>query len=289
MADDREITALIELLEDPDETIYEQIRDRILSIGEPVVKPLETAWELSDHGHIFRNRVEDILHTIHVDSVYKSLQEWINTEDHDLLNGALIIARYRYAELNEEHVKKRIAALRQDIWLELNEELTAFEKVRIINHILFEVHGFTGNKKDYHAPQNSFLNEVIDKKKGNPLSLAILYQVLATQLGLPIRGVNLPNHFILAYCGNGADQNHGSPLFYINAFSSGDILTGNEIDQFLDKLKLERKRSFYEPCTNKDMVLRLINNLAHSYTRQADEDRAADMIRFRTLFGHDGN
>lgn len=284
MINENEIAALIDLLEDPDDSIYEQIRERILSIGYPIVKPLETAWELSDHGHVFRNRIEDLLHTIHVDSVYEQLKKWVSSEDHDLLEGALIIARYRYAELDVDRIRQKIHALRQDIWLELNDGLTAFEKVRIMNHVLFEVHGFKGNKKNYHAPQNSFLNEVIDKRKGNPLSLAILYQILAEQLSLPIRGVNLPNHFILAYMEGSIFDENDSILFYINAFSSGDILTENEIDQFLDKLKLERKPSFYKPCSNKEMVLRLINNLAHSYAMTNDEDRATDMSRFRALF-----
>lgn len=284
MTSEGEIAALIELLEDPDDQIYAQVRDKILSIGEPIVKPLETAWELSDHGITFRNRVEDILHTIHVDTVYGSLKDWIATEQHDLLDGALIIARYRYSELNESQVRKRIAAIRQDIWLDLNEEQTAFEKVRLINHVLFEVHGLVGDKKDYHSPQNSFINEVLERKKGNPLSLALIYQVLAEQLDLPIKGVNLPNHFILAYAGIEGPATEAKVLFYINAFSSGDILTESEIDQFLDKLKIDRKRSYYSPCTNKDMILRLINNLANSYTRRADEDRAADMVRFRSLF-----
>jgi regulator of sirC expression with transglutaminase-like and TPR domain len=127
------------------------------------------------------------------------LKAWKRGGGEDLLEGALIISRYRYPDMDEQKVKARLAAIRQDIWLELNDNLTAFEKVRVFNHIFFQTHGFKGNKRNYHAPQNSYINEVLDSRKGNPLSLAIIYQVLAEDLDLPLRGVNLPNHFVLAY------------------------------------------------------------------------------------------
>ena len=196
---DTEIQALIALIDDPDEGIYTHVRDRILSLGEPVVPVLERAWEVDDLGDLFRNRIEDLLHTIHLDLTYNRLVAWKKEGGEDLLSGALIVCRYRYAELDENRVKGRLAALRQDIWLELNDNLTAFEKVRVFNHIFFQVHGFKGNKRNYHAPQNSYINEVLESRKGNPLSLAVIYQVLAEELDLPMRGVNLPNHFVLAY------------------------------------------------------------------------------------------
>ncbi|MFZ1693989.1 MAG: transglutaminase-like domain-containing protein [Flavobacteriales bacterium] len=263
-----EIRALITLIDDPDETIYTQVRDRIVQLGDDIVPELERAWEVDDFGDLFRNRVED------------------------LLEGALIISRYRYPDMDEQKVKARLAAIRQDIWLELNDHLTAFEKVRVFNHIFFQVHGFKGNKRNYHAPQNSYINEVLDSRKGNPLSLAIIYQVLAEDLGLPMRGVNLPNHFVLAYLDEesigGADagqQGEEPVLFYVNAFSQGDILGRNEINEFLAKLKIEPRPSFYQPCTNIDIIRRQLNNLANSYAKMGDAERAEDLEKLRDMLG----
>lgn len=189
-------------------------------------------------------------------------------------------------------MKARLASIRQDIWLELNDHLTAFEKVRVFNHIFFQVHGFKGNKRNYHAPQNSYINEVLDSRTGNPLSLAIIYQVLAEDLGLPLRGVNLPNHFVLAYLDEdsigGADAGQSGEenvLFYVNAFSQGDILGRNEINEFLEKLKIEPRPSFYAPCTNLEIIRRQLNNLANSYQKLGDEDRNTDLERLRDLLG----
>lgn len=280
---DTEIQALIALIDDPDPGIYEHVRHRILSIGEPVLPVLEHAWESDRMDDLFRCRIEDLLHTIHLDITFHRLQAWSKTGGEDLLEGALAVCRYRYAELNEANVRSRLAALRQDIWLELNDHLTAFEKVRVFNHIFFQVHGFKGNKRNYHAPQNSYINEVLDSRKGNPLSLAILYQVLAEELELPLRGVNLPNHFVLAYMDEtgvaASELGHGDVLFYVNAFSQGDILGKAEIDEFLSKLDLPRQDSFYQPCTNIDTIRRLLNNLLNSYEKLNDPDRVDDMKR----------
>ncbi|MBX2973288.1 MAG: transglutaminase family protein [Flavobacteriales bacterium] len=289
---DTEIRALITLIEDPDEGVYGQVRERIVSLGDHVVPVLERAWEYDDHGDLFRNRIEDILQTIHLGSVTDRLKAWKESGGEDLLEGALIISRYRYPDMDEHKVKARLASIRQDIWLELNDHLTAFEKVRVFNHIFFQVHGFKGNKRNYHAPQNSYINEVLDTRTGNPLSLAIIYQVLAEDLGLPLRGVNLPNHFVLAYLDEdsigGADsgqQGEENVLFYVNAFSQGDILGRNEINEFLGKLKIEPRASFYTPCTNMDIIRRQLNNLANSYAKLGDGERSEDLERLRDLLG----
>lgn len=286
---DTEIQALITLIDDPDEVVYHQVRDRIISLGEPVVPVLERAWEVDDLGDLFRDRIEDILHIIHLDIVRRRLVAWKESGCEDLLEGALIISRYRYPEVDEQKVKARLASIRQDIWLELNDHLTAFEKIRVFNHIFFQVHGFKGDRRNYHAPQNSYINEVIDTRKGNPLSLSIIYQVIAEDLGLPLRGVNLPNHFVLAYLDEsgpgGTESQTGNVLFYVNAFSQGDVLGRNEIIEFLEKLKVEPRPSFFEPCSNLEIVRRQLNNLANSYEKQGDSDRASDLNNLRDMLG----
>lgn len=278
---ENEIRALIALIDDPDEGIYDQVRERIIAIGGPLVPELEHAWELDGQGDLFRNRVEDLLHTIHLDITFNRLTAWRKAGADDLLEGALAVCRYRYAELDEQRVRARLAALRQDIWLELNDNLTAFEKVRVFNHIFYQVHGFKGNKRNYHAPQNSYINEVLETHKGNPLSLAIIYQVLAEDLDLPLRGVNLPNHFVLAYMDEtgvaASELGHAGVLFYVNAFSQGDILGKAEIDEFLGKLEIPADESFYQPCTNLDIIRRLLNNLLNSYEKLNDPDRVEDL------------
>jgi regulator of sirC expression with transglutaminase-like and TPR domain len=273
-----EIEALINLIDDPDETIYRQVKERIVSIGEAAIPSLENVWEVNTFGQEFQQRIEDIIHDIQFESVLKGLENWAKDGGEDLFAGALMVAKYQYPDLDETETFDRLTKLHQEIWIELNDELTALEQVKVMNHILFDVHGFRGNKKNYHAAQNNYINTVLESEKGNPLSLSILYIVLAQRLDIPIFGVNLPNHFIMAYVDEynilRLMENHmkgkmddDKVLFYINAFSQGTIVHKSEITTYLQQLELKEEPKFYEPCDNKSMIIRLLNNLIMSYDR----------------------
>lgn len=269
----KEVIALITLLDDPDEVIYDQVKDRFVVLGPPAIPHLETAWENSFDA-IMQKRIENIIHTIQFETLQKALKAWAKTDQDDLLKGILILARYQYPDLDENKIRKQLATIKQDVWLELHEDLTALEKVKIINHILFEVHQFSGNITNYHAPQNSFLNNVLESKKGNPLMLSVVYLLICNELKIPVYGINLPQHFVLAYLNEDAnlmDVNNktlsNNILFYINPFSKGLLFNQKDIDQFLKQLNLDLEPKYYLPCSNIDIIKRCINNLIFSYEK----------------------
>lgn len=274
--DKNELSALISLLDDPDKDVFQQVRDKLLSIGEPVIPALENVWEQSfDTG--MQTKIEGIIHNIQFNVTEQALKEWSLTPEQNLLTGALLIAKYQYPDLNEAKIRRHIQQIRQDVWLELNDKLTALEQVKIINHILFEVHNFSGNTQNYHAPQNSYINNVLESKKGNPLSLSLIYLIIAQDLKIPIWGVNLPEHFVLCYKDvhqlmsvktkrDEAMITEGI-LFYINPFSRGSVFGKGQLDIYLKKMDIEIKPSFYQPCSNLEMIKRLLRNLIFSYKK----------------------
>ena len=269
----KEVIALITLLDDPDEVIYSQVKDRFVILGPPAIPHLETAWENSFDA-IMQKRIEIIIHTIQFEILQKALKKWAIEEQEDLLKGILILSRYQYPDLNETKIRKDLDQIKQEVWLELNDDLTAIEKVKVLNHILFEVHQFSGNITNYHAPQNSFINNVLESKKGNPLMLSVLYMLICKELNIPIYGINLPQHFVLAYLNDNAnliDVNNktlsNNILFYINPFSKGLIFNQKDIDQFLKQLNLEPEAKYYIPCSNIEIVKRSLNNLIFSYEK----------------------
>jgi len=279
----QEIKALISLLDDPDETVYQEVSTRFLSFGEEVIPVLEDAWEHS-FDTLIQNRIENIIHQIQFDLIKEALKLWAEPHNQNLLEGALLIAKYQYPDIDIQKVKKQIEQIKQDVWLELNDNLTALEKVKIINHIIFDVHNFSGNTTNYHAPQNSYINNVLESKKGNPLLLSIIYTIVAQNLEIPIYGVNLPEHFILCYIDTehmgvpSTEENLGSNvLFYINPFSKGAVFGKKEIDAFLKQLKLENKEMFYEPCSNLEIIKRLLRNLVSSYEKLGYPDKSKEL------------
>jgi regulator of sirC expression with transglutaminase-like and TPR domain len=286
---DNELNALINLLEDPDEVIFVAVKDQILSMGSDVIPALENVWE-NTFNNILQSRIEDIIHTIQMEQVKAELLLWVETGGNDLLAGTLLISRYQYPDLDTEQVRKQIDLIKRDVWLEINPNLTAYEKVKVINHILFDVYNFSGNTSNYHAPQNSFINNVLESKRGNPLLLSIVYSVIAQGLNIPIYGVNLPEHFILAYRDEYSIQQEGQEeaiLFYINPFSRGAVFSRREIDTFLKQLKLEPNRIFYESCPNIDIVSRQVRNLVHSYEKLGYPNKVNDLKELLAILsGH---
>ncbi len=279
----KEIFALISLLDDPDESVFQHVSMKFLSLGENVIPVLEDAWEHS-FDTLIQNRIENIIHQIQFDIIKDELKHWAEPENQDLLEGALLIARYQYPDVDIPKIHKQIAQIKQDVWLELNDYLTALEKIKIINHIIFDVHNFSGNTTNYHAPQNSYINNVLESKKGNPLLLSIIYTIVAQSLEIPIYGVNLPEHFILCYVDvevmgiPTTKGNEGSNvLFYINPFSKGAVFGQKEVDAFLMQLKLPPLAKYYEPCSNLEIIKRLLRNLIASYEKLGYPDKSEEL------------
>ncbi|OFZ11055.1 MAG: hypothetical protein A3D92_06530 [Bacteroidetes bacterium RIFCSPHIGHO2_02_FULL_44_7] len=290
MKADSSIQALVRLIDDPDDAIYEHIRDELMSLGVKAIPFLENSWEEEHLGLLFQSRIENIIHDIQFQATKNELIEWIGSSHKDLLTGALVVARYQYPNLDEQAVHQKIQQIRKDIWLEISEKQTAYEKVRVFNKIFYGKHHFSGNAKDYHSPLNSFINTVIETRKGNPLSLCVLYSIIAQSLDLPIYGVNLPNHFVLTYLDENNVQeiletgNQYGSLFYINAFSKGGIFDETEIRQFLEGLNKPAQRSHFEPCSNSAIISRMLTNLIASFQQAGSTEKVNELIELRDLF-----
>lgn len=281
-----EVISLITLLDDPDEHIYYEVKKRFLLLGPPVIPHLETAWE-NTLDALMQKRIEELIHEIHIGNIAYQLKEWKEKEQDNLLKGFLILNRYQYQELDEKEITEQLDKIAKEIWIELHDDLTALEKIKIVNHVLFEIHQFSGNITNYHAPQNSFLNHVLTTKKGSPLLLSVLYILICNKLKIPVYGINLPQHFVVAYLNdfiNLVDFNDKSLseniLFYINPFSRGVLFNHKEIDQFLRQLNVEPDLKHYLPCDNVSMVVRCIHNLIQSYTKLGYKEKINELESF---------
>ncbi len=268
--DNKELKAIIALLDDPDREVAEVISDTLLKKGIEAIPELEKAWENTLDEKI-QERLEDIIQQIQFNTAKQHLLGWIKTGAEYILEGAFFVAQFQYPDIKFEKISNEIEKIRKDIWLELNDNLTALEKVRILNYFIFDIHHFSRNTADFYSPQNCYLNKVIETRKGNPISLAIIYLAVSYKLGLPIYGVNLPKNFILAYKNElsitDTDNEENNILFYINPYNNGAVLGRREIDYFLTQQQLKPQKSFYVPCSNRDIIIRLINNLILSYEK----------------------
>lgn len=286
---ERDIQALVSMIDEPDPVIYSEISSKIISSGPAAMPFLENAYDLSS-DETMRNRLGDLLQRIRYNNLSMQLTSWAANDQDDILNAWLDITRYFFPDFDDTVVYEQLKAIRKDIWLEINENLTALEQVKVFNHVFYETHGFKGNIDDYHNPDNSFINKVLDNRVGNPLSLGVIYMHTAQSVDLPIRGINLPEHFVLAYMGERFDTesmkiHYDQPLFYINAFSGGSIFSSNGINSFLNKLGMDPIPSFFEPCSNLEIITRMLNNLLVSYNSVGQQYKTDGLESLRDKLG----
>lgn len=278
MLNEKEVISLIALLDDEDAEVAELVEQKLLSLGTDVISFLENEWSVVQNIEQ-QKKIESIIHRIQFTKLLNELREWSHQRNPDLLDGILLVASYRYPYIDKQKVINEIDKIRLDIWLELNYNLTPYEKIRVLNHVFYNIHGFKGNTENYHDQQNSFINNALESKKGNPIMLAIIYMLVAQRLQIPIFGVNLPQHFVLAYKEENTehlvsdpintkpklDYKYGKVLFYINAFNKGAIFSKANLEQFLIQINIEPKYEFFEACSNIDIVKRVLRNLVVAY------------------------
>jgi regulator of sirC expression with transglutaminase-like and TPR domain len=265
----REIKALISLLDDEDHEVSQHVEGKILSLGGNVIPFLETEWEES-FNPIVQRKIEELIHELQLSIMIERLQSWKNGGGLDLLEGMWIISTYHYPDLSMEKLKTTIEQLYYDIWIQFQEEMNAVDQIKRINSIFFGVMNFAANTKNFHSPSNSMINVVLESRRGNPITLCVIYLLVARKLGLPVYGVNLPNLFVLTYKSD-------KTQFYINVFNRGIIFSKTDIDHYIAQLNIKSKEIFYQPCTNLEIVQRVLRNLILSYEKTSEQDKIKEI------------
>ena len=186
----------------------------------------------------------------------------IQTQEYQLERAALLLAKeVAYADLDIDANLHQLDELSQAVELRFSPEDTTRDMLRHVSQLLFEEEGFHGNTNDYYDPRNSFLNDVLHRYTGIPITLSILYIAVARRVGLPVYGVGLPGHFIV---GCRAEEGH----IYLDPFHDGLILTEEECRQIaLEHLPdgMTFTQTFLAPQSNRMILTRVLNNLRQIY------------------------
>jgi regulator of sirC expression with transglutaminase-like and TPR domain len=267
--DEKEFKALVSLLEDEDTEVSRHVEEKIMSLGGSVIPFLEEQWENS-FDPVIQRKIEDMIHTLQFDQLKERLAQWKEKGADNLLEGMWLIATYQYPDTELDELNQELEQIYYNIWTELTEDLHPYDIVKIINNALFQKLKFRANTKNFHSPNNSFIKSVLESKKGNPISLSVIYILIAEKLGLPIYGVNLPNLFIITYKTDDLQ-------FYVNAFNRGLIFSKKDIDNYLANLNLTPKEIYYQPCSNEDIIKRVLRNLIMAYEKLDEHGKAEEI------------
>lgn len=283
------LNLLIHLLDDPDQEAFHQVSNEILTLGLPAVEPLEEAW-FNTNDNLTRQRIEELVHSLQYDSLYNELEGWVASGGQDLLRGYLIATRFQYPNLEEEKLLADLNKLTRSVWLELNESLTSLEKVKVLNHVLFGINEIGGEITDIHVPDHYFLNNLLQSKHGNAVSIGILYIIIAQKLSLPVKGVDLTGNFIACFTHVPSDfKDDYKPVsevkFYINPFAMGAVFTRKEILLYLEKAAIVPSLNCFKPADNITVLKRWCYDLMKAYIDSGMKEKAQELKSFIKILG----
>jgi len=276
---DNQIKAMLALLADEDERTVDLVKQTLVKIGLDAVPSLLKAGEMADSKA--REELRSILEEIRLNHLESRFHHWasaVKDGEPDLEKGAFLLAEFRYPDLPIASYRRRLDEMAQVLGTHLHGVSHPRSVIEQINQYLFEEERFHGNTQDYYEPDNSYLNRVLDRKTGIPISLSLIYLLVTQRLGLPVTGVGLPGHFILKY-----DSFDSS--IYLDAFNQGQILSREECVRFLLNSGYEIKETYFASASHREIILRMMRNLVYIYTQLKDDHRVARLKRLIQILG----
>jgi regulator of sirC expression with transglutaminase-like and TPR domain len=201
----------------------------------------------------------------------------IEDENIDLIRAALVIARTEYPRLEIEEYAGRVEALARRVAAKAFEAQPQ-RTLAALNEVLFEESKLGGNRDDYYDPRNSFLNDVLDRGLGIPITLSIIYMEVAKRVGFHLSGVGMPGHFLLKH------YSHDGQEILIDCFNRGDILSRQDCQSRLDEIysgEMKLRPEFLHPISRRQILTRMLNNLKTVYLSTRNFRKAlpvADLI-----------
>lgn len=294
MVEIKELEALVSLVDEPNEDMFDVIRQKIISYGKLAIPVLDDVW-VNTMGDSESNRIESIIEDIRQGILITDFNLWVSDPKSDIIDGLIIISKYFHPDFNEKYYITLFDKLCRDTWLELNDNLTALEKIKVLNHVFYSVYNFTSDNKSTLYSDTYFLNRIFDHKIGSEMALGILYIAVAQKLNIPIYGVDLPGHFILAYLDSIENYRYGKEyseldvMFYINASKDGTAFTRNEISHYISQMKVEQSEKHFSPCANLVVYRRMLSELIDSLELENKTSKTVVLKKLLSEIHHTNN
>lgn len=282
MEQTKEITALLHLIDDPDDEVYSTVSERIISFGKQIIPNLEHLWETTPDETI-QERIEMLIHGLHFRDLQVDLQAWSTDKEHDLFTGALLVSRYQYPDLNLSTHYQELEKIRRNIWLELNSFLTSLEKINVLNNILFNYYKIKGSEINYTQPDDFLVHKLVESKKGNAISMGILMITLTNLLDINMHMINIPRQFIMAYFDDDPDivsDNDFPPdniQFYLDG-ASGQIFSHKDVETYFKRISVTPTASYFKPLSNKRIIQLMLEEYAKCFSDEKKLYKKNDLL-----------
>ena len=281
MQQNKEISALLQLIDDPDDEVFDTVAEKLLHYGKDIIPNLEQLWEVTIDESL-QERIELLIHRVHFQDLQHEMLEWSSSKNPELLRGAILVAKYQFPDLNVPAILSQFDQMRRNIWLELNNYLTPLEQVNVFNSILYSYYKLQGHELTERDPKYFFINQVVESKQGNAYSIGVLYLALCELLDIPIFAVDVARQFVFAYIDT--LHNFFSPdtdavqqiQFFVDPIS-GMVYTQKDVDTYLRKINATDKESYFAPLSTKRVIFKMMEELALCYRYKLEEQKAEEI------------
>ena len=272
MSTHSEIESLMLLLGDPDPFVQEQVQLRFMELGNRAI-PILDQIRVETKNKEEKKRAKDVLYKLTFTSLKEDFAELLleGVGNRAQLERAVItLARFGNPTLRESEYVKKIDYFADMIRSSLRYNRSEREEMQTFMKFIFEDLNFRGDNKDYHNPANGFIDQVIERRKGLPISLSLVAMFIARRLQLPVFGGNMPIHFMLAFVGEKEEQ-------LIDPYDQGAEVSYDQCYFFLKKNNVTPKPDHFKMASDLNILARCIRNLMHSYERNEEHERVRDL------------
>lgn len=293
MQSNKEISALLVLIDDPDDEVFDTVAEKLLDYGKRIIPQLEQLWEVTE-DELIQERIETLIHRVHFQDLQHDFMEWGRSKQPELLRGAILVARYQFPDLNVPAILTQFDQIRRNVWLELNNYLTPLEQVNVFNSILYNYYKLQGHELTEREPKHFFINQVLESKQGNCYSFGVLYLALCELLDIPIFAIDLPRQFVLAYIDTlhhfYSPDNEGVQQiqFYVDPLN-GMVYTQKEVDTYLRKINAHERDQYFTPLLSKRVIFKMLEELSLCYRYKREDDKADEIQQLMRMLVDDPN
>ena len=287
MEENKEISALFHLIDDPDEEVFNVVSTRIIDFGKGIIPNLEHLWENTVSEGV-QERIELLIHRLHYRDLTDETIQWSKNNHQDLLTGALLVARFQYPDLTTSVVYQEIEKLRRNIWLELNNYLTPLEQVNVLTSILYNYYNLRGSEIAYQNPEEFLINKQLETKRGNTIANGVLYLIVSELLDVPIRAINIPRQFVLGYFKPEYDfeRHTENPLYKTEFFidpTTGQAFTHKDVDNYFRRINVPPVPSYFKPQSNRAIIRQLMEEFSKCFDSDKQRYKQQELMALANL------
>lgn len=274
---ENQIAHLIKLIDDRDDFVRIRAKEHLVELGQDALPFLGIAAK--DEKPTTRAIARDIIQAVNtrqLEDKFRRLTATSGTNQMDLEEGMILIMEFGYPNVERREVCNILDQLASELRGRIFPQDPPKEVVQKLNHFLFIEKEFSGNQNNYYSSDNSYLNKILENKTGLPITLSVLCILLGKRLGRPIAGVGLPGHYIAQY------YSVEGPI-YFDPFYGGRIMTRVECKELVTRLGFQFEERHLLPTTNRETLVRMMNNLANTYNEKQEPEKVQQLAVFMKI------